>query len=110
MPTQRQTKKLFAANVMATSHPIDANVMATSHPIAANVAAISHPIAANMTAIMTMAELRELVAANQEPVANRELVTANMTAIHELTATLAIPHPTVAVLKENNIPPPPWCL
>ncbi len=82
---------------MATSHPINANVMATSHPIAANAAAISHPIAANMTAIMTMAELRELVAANQEPVANRELVTANMTAIHELSAALAIPHPTVAV-------------
>ena len=40
-----------------------ANAMATSHPIAANTTAISHPIAANTTAITTMAELRELVTA-----------------------------------------------
>ena len=52
--------------------------MATSHLIAANAAAISHP------------------------------VTANAMAIHELFAVnaTAISHPTVAVSKENNIPPP----
>jgi hypothetical protein len=82
-------QELFAANTMTTSHPIRANPMAISHPIAANTMAISHPIAANATAFTTVAELQELVAADQEKlVANQDS------------------HPTVAVLKENNIPPP----
>ncbi len=51
---------------MATSHPIGTNAMATSHSNAANVTAIFHPITANVTAITAVAELRELVTANQE--------------------------------------------
>ena len=45
----KANRELFAANAMATSHPIAANMMATSHPIAANAMAISHPTVAVST-------------------------------------------------------------
>ncbi len=59
------------ASAKANRELFAANTIATSHPIAANTTAISHPIAANAAAITTMAEFRELVAATQE------LVSAN---------------------------------
>ena len=114
-------RELFAA----------ANTITTSPPIAANATAISHPTAANATAPITMmAELRELVAATQALAAanvtkidayakaNQGLFAANaMATTHPIAANAmatshpiaanatAFSHPTVAVSKENNIPP-----
>ena len=101
MPLQRHTERRWlsseswvAANVAGavavTAKEIDAYAKANPELFAANVMATSHPIAANATAI-------------SHP------VTANAMAIHELFAANAttISHPTVAVSKKNNIPPPP---
>ena len=51
------TAKKIDAYAKTNQELFAANAMATSHPITANATAISHPITANAMAITTMAEL-----------------------------------------------------